>query len=179
MNQTRLNHLDEATCKECQGRCCKRLPGAAAPEDFGETKEERIENVLKALQSGDWQLDHWEGDATLPKSRREVDGPHWIRPKVLDGRTGVFSATWGGPCVFLTDTGCKLAAGARPFECRMTKPGKLGSYDCHGDYENKLTCAELWIDAGIDLEALGRDVIREQDGPWGEEFNEEERERRA
>jgi Fe-S-cluster containining protein len=154
-------------CRACAGKCCRRLPGHAAPEDFGATKEEQVENVKVALRSGEWQLDWWEGEAELPVSKRKVVQPHLIRPKVLDGRGGIFNPTWGGACVFLADDGCRLSPEQRPFECRLLVPSNTG--ECKFEYVNKLYVAEMWLDAGINLEAIGRDVIREQDGPWGEE----------
>ena len=149
----------KAACRACGGRCCKQLPGSAAPEDFGSTKEERVRNVTSALASGDWQLDRWEGEGELPESERVVSDPYWIRPRALDGNTGVFSYTWGGQCVKLTTKGCSLPPRKRPFECRMLEPkSRSAGPSCVAHFQNKLTVAEMWVDSGIDLKAIGRSV---------------------
>lgn len=152
--------LNEMLCTQCRGKCCNRMPGCAAPEDFGEAKEERMKNVRHALRSGYWQLDCWEGLVQLPVSKREVNSPFFIRPRPLDGQVGVFNFTWGGRCIFLGLRGCKLPAGKRPFECRLLEP-MPGDEKCVPHYVGKLTVAEMWLDAGIDLNGLGEEV---QDG---------------
>jgi len=146
-------------CKACGGKCCKGLPGHAAPEDFGTTKEAQIEGVKKALHAGNWQIDWWEGVAELPVSKKRVDKPYLIRPKALDGRNSLFNPTFGGTCVFLGAAGCTLTAEQRPYECRLLVPSP--DFECNYAYESKLTVAELWLDADIDLAVLGNEVLAE------------------
>lgn len=152
-------NLNPKACKECGGKCCNGLPGGAAPEDFGTTKKQIEANVRKALLSGEWQLDCWEGEAEFSPGKT-AHSPHFVRPKCLDGRREdrVFSYTWGGPCVFLTPKGCRLKPTKRPFECRMLVPPKDKNSECVSKCNNKLTVSELWVDSGVNLVAIGESL---------------------
>ena len=51
-------------CAKCGGRCCKRMPGANSPKDFGLPNESLLK---QALESGNYAIDCWDGD---PRWRR-------------------------------------------------------------------------------------------------------------
>lgn len=156
--------LAATLCPSC-GRCCKSQPGGAAPEDFGSSREEIIMNVRFALTEGNWRIDNWDGVAIMPVSDKDVMEPCWLRPATKTTEKGrIFSGIYGGECVFLDSTsGCRLTVDdkkiRRPFECRHLEPAP--HCECKVHYKNKLTVAEMWIDAGIDVRALGHALIED------------------
>lgn len=130
---------DPPICRECKGECCKAMPGACMPWDFGACSEEILANLHDAIQSGEYCFDSWDGDPclnyegelTLTINGRMYHRQHkeagftnyafYVRP-VTQGKEGiVVDFSWGGWCTFLTDTGCQLSWPDRPSECRTIK----------------------------------------------------------
>ncbi len=108
-------------CAKCRGRCCESYSGAAFPEDFGEPL---LENLSKALRSGHWAIDWWEGDPSgHDENREDVLGCcYFIRPR-HKSVTRLRDPSWGGECIYLTPTGCVLPFDRRPHGCRYLEPG--------------------------------------------------------
>jgi Fe-S-cluster containining protein len=125
----RQNYLNESLCAMCGGCCCRRMPGALSPEDaLHLTGQDNIFDALRVLLStGDYQVDWWEGD---PRPDGELEQAFYLRPTVLDHRrTRLYSPSWGGTCIFLSETGCRLAPEDRPAECRLLEPKEDGNCD--------------------------------------------------
>lgn len=118
-------YLNPGLCAECSGKCCKRMPGSAFPEDF--TQDGDLQIVLEqAFKSGNWVIDWWEGD---PRGYEYEDAAEdavgygfYVRPRIITEQNGLYHASWGGQCVFLTPTGCALEPSRRPQQCRMLEP---------------------------------------------------------
>lgn len=106
-------------CTECGGRCCKRMPGTAYPSDFNSPEE-----IKKAIESGKYAIDWWEGDPGDGDLRKA----YFVRPSTKDKIGKIYDATWGGECTFLTKKGCKLKPNKRPKECRDLEPKP--DFDC-------------------------------------------------
>jgi Fe-S-cluster containining protein len=121
---------DSEHCKACGGRCCSKMSGATYPNDF---KKPLHDSLVKAFKSGEWSIDWWEGEESL----------HYVRPRHLKVKweKSLLDPSWGGVCVFLTESGCRLPADKRPAECRSLhwiKPKK-----CKAEH-NKETAAIAW-----------------------------------
>lgn len=130
-------------CAGC-GACCRRMPGAAFPEDFP-----TMESVKEAIDSGRWAVDWWEGDPR--EGHRELDKGLFIRPATKGSEGLRRDPSWGGECTFLTEQGCELTVNRRPRECRMLAPNPTGP--CRGDTESdKQAAAVAWIERAADLE---------------------------
>jgi hypothetical protein len=133
-----MNYLNEKMCQLCGGKCCMNLPGATLPQDWGEPL---IEVLVKALSSGKWAIDWWEGDPT--GGGDEING-YYIRP-AHRGHTEIFHASWGArPCVFLGVDGCELGVEERPTGCRMLEPAEDPS-GCIVHGASKQECAVTWM----------------------------------
>lgn len=117
-------------CESCGGKCCKNIPGCCYPEDF----DFNIELVKKALSSGKYAVDWWEGESDEYFVRPATKGKEWI----------TFDPSWGGECTFLMEEGCSLSAKDRPKECRNLEPVE-GDGDCvHHGQVGKKNSAEAW-----------------------------------
>lgn len=151
----RKNYENPAVCTACGGRCCKRYPGAAFPEDF---KPDVLAGVQAALETGSWAIDWWEGDPC--EGKNELTQAFFVRPAV-QGCKKVFDPTWGDPCTFLGDKGCALPAGERPRGCRMLEPVAtvselaLGKCKIHGLPDPKREAAVAWLPYNEQLEEVG------------------------
>ena len=138
---------DMNTCRDWGGKCCKRAPGCAFPEDFGLPN---IERLNAALASGRWAIDWWEGD---PRDGiNELDQAFFIRPAIKGYEGQRYHASWGGDCTFLGTNGCELASEKRPRQCRQLEPKPNSNCVLHGD-SDKQSAAISWLkyaDALID-----------------------------
>lgn len=140
-------YLNEKLCADCGGKCCCRLGGAALPDDIIRNFSPPLETaVALALQSGIWVVDHWEGD---PRGLDYDDPDHisrgyYLRPRSEGDRDKLFCASWGGKCLLLTPTGCKLTPEMRPATCRLLEPKEDGKCALHGG--GKKAAAMSWLD---------------------------------
>ena len=71
-------YLNPILCAACGGRCCQQAPGECIPQDFGNTYEEIKRNLSKALKSGFYSVDWWEGKSRAWEGNRGF----YVRPKV-------------------------------------------------------------------------------------------------
>jgi hypothetical protein len=128
--------LNHEMCALCGGKCCKHLPGAAYPGDF-----ENEAMMTEAILSRKWAIDWWEGDP----GDGEEETAYYVRPATLEGQGAIYDASWGGQCVFLTDSGCQLRPEKRPTECRFLEPRAKEGNACimHNDV-GKRTAALVW-----------------------------------
>lgn len=128
-------HIKPEICSPCGGRCCKRMPGSAFPDQFP-TKE----SLAAALASGLWAVDWWIGDPT----GGELVNAYYVRP-ATKGMEGVkHDGSWGGECAFLTADGCSLPTSERPYECLDLIPQESGQCRESGEF-NKKQAAIAWI----------------------------------
>ena len=125
-------------CGPCGGRCCKGMPGAALPEDFGLPSTDRL---VEALRSQQWAVDWWEGD---PRPGRDgCDRAYFLRPATKGATRWPLDPSWGGACVFLGDGGCTLEHEARPAGCRALEPRWDGK--CWSHAADKREAAVAWL----------------------------------
>lgn len=137
-----LRLVDTKLCTKCGGACCKRLPGAAEPEDFGApNKRVLVKNLRAALKTGNWCFDWWEGDPRPGKEK--LSRAYFVRPAIVDYTGQRFHPAWEGTCSLLTKTGCSLSYKERPIGCRGLKP--VPSLDCKATYGDKRDVAIAWI----------------------------------
>lgn len=133
------NNEKTSMCRECGGSCCKSYPGTAWPSDF---EPDILDGLKKALSSGLWEIDWWEGIID------GVDSPNFIRPavKIDDRNTEVMlrRGLWSGVCIFLGDGGCNLSWEQRPTMCKALVPNFPGACDT-GEEFNKKAGAKAWI----------------------------------
>jgi hypothetical protein len=100
-------HENPTICGKCQGGCCKGCPGAAFPQDFGNTPEEIRNNLEYHLSSGKWKV-------------IKVCGCLYVRPAVIGESTKTYGNREYGVCVFLTPNGC--SSPIKPAECSALVP---------------------------------------------------------
>jgi len=108
------DYLNKEVCRACNGKCCKKIPGCAMPQDFG--PEINLDEALKiALASGKWAVDWIENVNTEERS-------YFIRPGIK-GHVQVYDWANMGECVFfLEHLGCQLSDSERPTGCRLLEP---------------------------------------------------------
>jgi len=138
--KNKKNYLNKNICKRCGGICCKKMPGACLPDDFGEPL---LENLTQAFRSGFYAVDWWEGD---PTGKDMFAYGYFVRPKVK-GENKIYSPSWGGECIFLKTTGCELKPEDRPANCRLLEPkeDENGELKCELHEINKKLVAIAWI----------------------------------
>lgn len=136
-----MERINGKLCKKCGGRCCKKLPGGAWPEDLM-IDNECFEDVLfKLFVSGNWVIDWWEGDPR--EGKYDMDRGYFVRPAIVNCER-VFDPSYGGKCCFLSADGCLLSFEKRPRECRDLIPNENGKCFFDGIYGKK-SAAIAWI----------------------------------
>ena len=110
--------IDKVTCTECGGECCKNLPGACLPSDFGLPGS--FTKLDKAFESGRYCIDWWEGDPREGKT--EYEHGYFVRPATKNRIGTKYDPSWGGECNFLTENNCELEPNDRPSVCQNLEP---------------------------------------------------------
>jgi len=128
-------------CRCCRGECCRHCAGFAHPDDLAKPL---IQTTRELLATGEWALDWWEGDI----NGDELERIPMLRPRHTNG--GVVDGSWGGTCVFLTESGCQRTFAERPRQCRLMKPED--SLKCKTD--GKEPYARAWRPYAAELEKL-------------------------
>ena len=107
---------DQSTCSSCGGECCKWMPGMYHPEDLfsGMSDLQIKQKILDMLQSNNTVVTHGE----LDNKRVYVLTPSAGRHRSW------YNMDNFGTCANLSDSGCRLSAQDRPFECRTLVPNK-------------------------------------------------------
>jgi len=155
--KTDYGYLNEEMCKKCQGRCCKFLPGAYFPEDFGITNsKEFLEIVHGLIKKGKYAIDWWEG-------YEDYKHGYFIRPATKGKEGIIFDPAWGGgePCVFLTDNGCSLKLEDRPTGCRMLEPKSEENGKCICHSGSKKGAADAWWKYYLCFEEVREEINNE------------------
>jgi len=127
-------------CTTCGGKCCNEMPGACFPSDFGLPGD--LTKLNKALKSGKYTIDWWEGD---PRSdKHEFNRGYFVRP-AIKGKLGIrHDPSWGGVCCLLENNACILSPDERPLNCQKLEPVSNGSCITHDDCD-KQKAAIAWI----------------------------------
>jgi len=110
-------YTNKELCSKCNGKCCKKLPGAMSPEDIGisnsKSEQEICEIILEYLETFKYAIDWWEDDINI----------YYMRPATKRHEDEIFDPSWGGECVFFADgEGCSLSEHTRPLNCKMLEP---------------------------------------------------------
>lgn len=123
MKKLTIIKTGKEACRICKGACCRGTPGESLPKKW--LKEDgRLdkEKVKRALASGLWSIDIW--DAGNPKTGKlrggEVSWPILKPARIGKGVGGVYDFRLSfdsTPCVFLTESGCRLEDTQRPEGC--------------------------------------------------------------
>lgn len=93
--------VNKKICSECGGSCCKSMPGSCYPEDFG--VQMGFSQLDKALLSGKYAIDWWDGDARDDKD--ELCRTYYVRPATKGMKGVLYDPSCGGVCVFLARNG--------------------------------------------------------------------------
>jgi len=117
-------------CTECGGKCCKHYSGILWPSDIVPLEAETIAEMLK---SGNYVIDWYEGGNRFLRPKHKAD-PY---------NRGIYEPSWGGECIFLTETGCSLEWDKRPLMCRAVKPSKG---KCDSNTGGKKGASRAWQD---------------------------------
>lgn len=144
-----------AFCKAC-GKCCKSLPGAHIPADFG---LDLLEGTRAKLASGRYALDWWEGDVVTPE---ELTVVLFLRPATKGSEGKIYDGSWGGECTFLTADGCSLPRDEMPGECKALRPKGTPGGDCPTDFSKEQVALE-WRPYQSLLAMLAKEVERQQE----------------
>lgn len=175
-----------ALCGPCGGECCKHMPGAYHPAQFGPD----LTGVYELLKAGRASIDWWEGDVVqfrdetgkrLPSVAIPNRG-YFLRPAIKTGRRagpplfafmappdgdgGVFDPTYGGECVNLGPTGCSLPFAERPINCQalVANPDRNPDKDVHclvTPELNKPGLVVAWNPYAPKLKEIGDRVVTE------------------
>jgi len=135
-------------CTACGGACCRQMPGATFPEDWGTPLD--VQGLLEALRGGRWAIDWWEGDPRRDNPEVLLSRACYVRPATVEKIGRLYDASWGGVCNFFTPgIGCQLPPNERPTECRYLEPADLdpvkGYHDCKDHGKDKGQAAIAWI----------------------------------
>jgi Fe-S-cluster containining protein len=128
-------------CGPCGGKCCRNMPGAAMPSDFGTTPDEIRARLIERLRTGRWAIDWWEGDPRPDQD--EVSRGYFVRPATKDSLGELLDPSWGGDCTFRGEGGCDIFD-ERPSGCRGLKPAQ-DSKGCEDVHSGKRDCAIAWV----------------------------------
>lgn len=109
-------YLPTELCKNCGGKCCKKIPAPYLPSDIRRI----FGDIEKAVKSGMVAIDWWEGDNPL----------YFMRPKTIK-TDDLYDPSWGGQCIHLTETGCALPRNQRPHHCKTPEPKENDECDSH------------------------------------------------
>jgi hypothetical protein len=145
-------------CRECRGDCCRSLPGATEPLQWGKTKPTRIMKLANAFTSGFFIVDRLPVEHLHKKDTKDVidDWVFYVRPATTeeaDRSVLPSSPVWyggeRGPCCYLTENGCSLLAKARPTECRDLIP-HMNHRSC-SNKKRREDYVALWIPFQVEI----------------------------
>jgi Fe-S-cluster containining protein len=120
MKTHKENKENKEICSKCGGACCKGIPGAAFPGDFGYNKNK----MKRALKSESWMV-----------GRTMLDNLPFIVPV----------QKFDGSCIFLKSNGCQLKFKDRPFECKTLNPLAKGGCRHANNKSNRNAAGKAWL----------------------------------
>lgn len=121
------NNENSKLCAVCVDSCCQRMPGAYMPDDI----DLDLQSIADKLAAGEWAIDWWEDEEPI----------YYLRVAAVGGRP-ILDPSWGGRCVFLIDSGCKLSFDERPTNCKAVLPS-VSECKCPDEY-SKHNIALAW-----------------------------------
>jgi len=108
-----MKTMNAAMCTLCGGQCCKRLPGAYSPTQFGFTGSNAF-IVYQLLRLPNLCID-WFGEGE--------NKVFYLRPRKINEGTVAEKKRFPGSCIFLNEkTGCQLSEKNRPLQCLKLVP---------------------------------------------------------
>ncbi len=90
-----------------------------------------------------YQFDYWEGNITGKPEHDEITA-YYLRPQTKKSVGKMVDASWGGECVFLSESGCTKTFEQRPTQCRALKPEENGSCSYTKKY-SKIEVIKAWL----------------------------------
>lgn len=138
------NNENKAVCKTCGGVCCKNMGCHLHPSDVFKDGIATAEAVRDLLLTENYSIDWWEGD---PRNidyddPTYVDRGYYIRARHVGAP--VVDPSFGGVCVMLTPTGCKLSFEDRPLGGKSLIPKSTATGRCVSSF-TKQDAALAWI----------------------------------
>jgi hypothetical protein len=115
------------------------MPGIVHPREL---KEITVESLSQMVKDG-YQFDYWEGNITGKSEHDEITA-YYLRPQTKKSVGKMVDASWGGECVFLSESGCTKTFEQRPTQCRALKPGENGSCSYTKKY-SKIEVIKAWL----------------------------------
>lgn len=133
-------NVNKTICSKCGGECCKRCGCYFSPDDF---KEISFEALKTEIERGYISIVIVWGKMAL----RDLDV--YILRVRNQGAPIVDTELKRTPCIFLTETGCKLTYEQRPSGGKLLIPSERTSHvsgkterNCHSAYDIELCCYE-------------------------------------
>lgn len=116
------NNENKLLCNNC-GSCCKKYAGIVFPEQLPDINAVVLASKLKEGYCFDRYYTILDDDTNFQEAQDEF--VYFMRPqhKGKENRKSD-DGLWGGECVFLTDTGCKLTFDERPRQCQILVPSQ-------------------------------------------------------
>jgi len=117
------------------------MPGIVSPRDI---KEITVETLSEMVKNG-YQFDYWEG-AFAKSGKYKGLTAYYLRPSTKRSAGRIVDASWGGECVFLTETGCSKTFEERPSQCKALIPGVDGcDFGGKGKKYEKVPMIRSWL----------------------------------
>lgn len=150
-NLIKRNEVSKA-CSVCTTRCCNHMPGIVYPIQF-KNKKPTVKSILSLLNNN-YCVDWYDGDVRFAIDYKLVgfeplEKVYYIRPRTTSKPNDVIDPSYGGTCIFLTDTGCSKSFNQRPIECQNLIPRKKPGENCKGAnkaYTGKVSAALAWLE---------------------------------
>lgn len=125
IEETYTNYTE---CKKCGGYCCKKFPGDFSPHNFGFNYKNIYNNILNGLKEG--ILTFHTRLIYKDRYEKDVDPIDLISIEIIVIRPAVKIKKLFGPCIFLTENGCKFSFKDRPITCKELLPRKNKTQGC-------------------------------------------------
>ncbi len=109
-----FRNVNSKICAECGGECCKICGCHFSPEDF---KDLSFERLKKEMEKGYISIDYVEGEMIS-----SILGVYILRIRNQDAPIVNMGFGKRGPCILLTEKGCKLKYKNRPAGGKLLIP---------------------------------------------------------
>ena len=138
-HMSKITYNESPICADCAG-CCKMRPGGYSPEQIDPKDEDML--IKHGIIEWDYHQETFEvfdDDGDYSHSRFKA---YWYlrptRPKANKG------------CIFLTQDGCSLSWGERPYECKALTPAADWDQQCNSElgHEPMKALGILWFLSG-------------------------------
>ncbi len=125
-------------CSLCAGACCKKIPGIYHPDDFkGRLNSKTLSELIDRREVA---VDVWDID---DETTKEI---YYLRPPTVNhSGYDYIDRSWGGKCVHLTATGCKLPDKDKPLQCRSLEPHVVEGEVLCVQHISKKDMVDSWV----------------------------------